>query len=117
MRSRPSGLVFLAVAGAACWLGCGSTPRDQNFGIDASGYEPPIFEAGPETSDADDAADTTDSTGGTSGTGGASDTGGTSGTGGSAGAGGNAGMGGASGAAGTSVDGASDAISDAGAVG
>jgi collagen type I/II/III/V/XI/XXIV/XXVII alpha len=103
MRLRPPGIVLVAAAGTALWLGCGSTPRDQNLGMDGSGYEPPLFEAGPDTGDAADDADASDETGGASGTGG------------SAGAGGTAG---ASGAGGTSgADGASDAISDAGADG
>ncbi|MDB4980560.1 MAG: hypothetical protein JWM82_1312 [Myxococcales bacterium] len=97
LRSRAPFLV----ASTVLWLGCASTPRDQNIGMDASGYMPPIFEAG-ASPDADEAGG---GNGGPGGTGGAAGTGGATGTGGASGTGGAA-----------DTDGATDAISDAGAV-
>lgn len=111
LRSRAPFLV--TVASTALWFGCASSPRDQNIGMDASGYEPPIFEAGASDADASDET----SAGGSSGSGGTSGSTGTSGSGGGAGGSSGSGGTGSTGAGGTSVDGATDAISDAGAVG
>jgi hypothetical protein len=108
-RLRAPILVLVALVGTTPWLGCGSTPRDQNIGMDATGYEPPAYEAPPSTGDADDALDAGDETSSAGGSGGAGGTAGAGGTGGTGAAG--------TSTAGTSVDAASDAISDAGADG
>jgi hypothetical protein len=86
------GHALLTLVGGACLItGCsGSTPRDINFNMDGSGFEPPPF------------------TGDTSEDGGAT---GVAGAGGTAGTG----AGGASGAGGAAVDADADAVSDGGA--
>ena len=72
------------LAGAVLGLGCGSTPRDVNFGTDAEAdYRPPPDDTQPDTGDAAATADTTPGTAGAGGTTGAAGTGGAGGAAGS----------------------------------